>query len=139
MKYFIQVSKHSPVTRGEFVMYNSHNSLAIMSLGKEIEVILRTVSADSSARQLLYGVEIVYSRWHSPEKKTAGSPLVLAQLDVHGTDTTICTKLLTSEAFGHRHAFGLQEYEIDSHRGFVLTIDGLLWDGELISVKDIAA
>jgi hypothetical protein len=133
------IQKHEfGYSAGQFVLHR-HCGTKICHLGETIEVRLRTLHRDhkvySDIRCLDFRVEIVNSLIHSGD---IFSPNSLADLRVlEGNDLQIVMNVFNKDAFGQVHRLSLQPYEIRDQHGFVLVINGLLWDDGVLHVKDI--
>lgn len=139
------IQKHTQgFNAGQFVLHRKDGT-AICQLGCEIVIRLRTfkpVHDRHSFRHMDYVVEIVESAIHDHEPVSCNSMAIL-QVPIGtdgdiGNDARIAINVFRGDAFGDCHKLGLQEYVVRDERGYVLTINGLLWDGTILHVKDIA-
>jgi len=128
MNYFIK--KHDTgFNEGNFVLHG-YDGTAIESLGDSVELFVRRCILQRTTRiieHIKYVVEVV------------GEPcrdFMLAELrvPVGGADTRIAMSLLKADGMGSTHQFGLMKVAASE---WVMTIDGLLWDGKIIHRKDI--
>ena len=121
-----------------FILYNTDGE-AINNLGSEIEVRLRRIILPGRAREvtdLRYVVEITKSTIHNGEVFSANSVATFI-VPLRTSDARICMSIFKTGAFGFVHRLGLQPYHLPITSGHVLVINGLLWDGRIIHVKDI--
>ena len=139
------IQKHTEgFNAGQFVLHREDGT-AICQLGCEIVIRLRTLQPVHDRRNMqfmAYTVEIVESAIHDHERVSRNSIAtfrVPVDLDGDiGNDARIVMNVFRGRAFGDCHKLGLQEYVIRDDRGYVLTINGLLWDGRILHVRDIA-
>ena len=122
---------------GQWVLYRP-NGTAICPLGFEIEVFLRRVVKTQSGDEITYVVEIKSSLIHHGESDIKNA-LAALKVPAFGPDARICMSVFKGDAFGETHRLGLQKYVVAGNHGYVMTINGLLWDGKILHVKDIAA
>lgn len=139
------IQKHTiGFNAGQFVLHREDGT-AICQLGCEIVIRLRTLQPVENRRYLRdisYTVEIVKSAIHDHDPVSRNN---IAILRVHvgtdgdiGNDARIAMNVFRQYAFGNCHRLGLQEYVVRDYHGYVLTINGLLWDGTILHVRDIA-
>lgn len=139
------IQKHTQgFNAGQFVLHQEDGT-AICQLGCEIVIRLRTLQHVHDWRHLefmSYTVEIVKSAIHDHEPVSRNSIATLrvpvgTDGDI-GNDARIAMNVFRGHAFGDCHRLGLQEYAVREDHGYVLTINGLLWDGTILHVRDIA-
>lgn len=140
------IEKHETgYNAGQFVLHNPAGQM-LFSLGEEVVIVLRQLVVVPENKQqvkyLQYIVEIIESSQHEDTGFSSGRAVILrvpmADIKQVGNDARIAMCCFKGDAFGQTHRIALQEFCVDSNRGFVLTINGLLWDGQIIHVKDIA-
>lgn len=139
------IQKHTQgFNAGQFVLHREDGT-AICQLGCEIVIRLRTIQPVHDRRNMQfmsYTVEIIESAIHDHEPVSRNSIATLrVPVDLDGdigNDARIVMNVFRGNAFGARHRLGLQEYVVRDDHGYVLTINGLLWDGGILHVKDIA-
>ena len=131
---------------GQFVFHNP-TGLPLFSLGEEILIVLRQaippIRSEQCVECLQYIVEIVESNEHedtgfSPDRVAVlRIPITGTKPSKPGNDARIAMWCFSVDAFGQTHKLGLKEFCVGNERGFMLTINGLLWDGQITDVKDI--
>lgn len=115
-----------------FLLYDTDWEV-INNLGSEIEICLRRIIIPVKVREVLdfrYVVEITKSTIHNGEAFSANSVATFI-VPLHTNDSRICMSIFT--AFGMVYRLGLHPYA----NGHVLVINGFLWDGRILHVKDI--
>lgn len=139
------IQKHTEgFNAGQFVLHREDGT-AVCQLGCEIVIRLRTIQPIHNKQRLefiSYTVEIVESAIHNHEPVSRNSIATLrvpvgTDGDI-GNDARIAMNVFRNGAFGGCHRIGLQEYVVRDDHGYVLTINGLLWDGTILHVRDIA-
>lgn len=123
-----------------FMLYDPKGE-AINNLGSEIEIRLRRIIIPGrktrKVTNLQYVVEITKSTIHNGEFFSANSVAVFI-VPLCTSDSRICMSVFKEGAFGFAHRLGLHPYQVPKQPpGHVLTINGLLWDGRILHVKDI--
>lgn len=123
---------------GQWVLY-SESGNRICQLGPTIEVKIRRIAATGGGDHINYIVEVTKSLIHHDEVISKNSLAALKVPNI-GADARIAMSVFRKEDFGLRsYRIGLQPFDALGEQGHVMTIDGLLWDGRIIHVKDIAA
>lgn len=127
---------------GDFTLWESGKKV-YSSIGSSITVILRHSKVlfnkkGSLSYAIKYLVEIVESDTHV---RGAFSKDRLATFVVYydDVDMRIATMVLDRGGHGMEHRLSLMPYTFSNTSGHVLTINGLLWDGRIVHVKDICA
>lgn len=122
-----------------FLLYDPDGEV-ISNLGSGIEIQLRRVITQNSTREIMdlrYVVDITKSTIHNNEPFSSNS-VALFIIPLGTSDANICMSVFQEQAFGMVHRLGLQPYQVPKQpAGHVLVINGLLWDGRLLHVKDI--
>ncbi len=122
-----------------FLLYDTDWEV-INNLGSEIEICLRRIIIPGRVREvtdLRYVVEITKSTIHDGEFFSANSAATFI-VPLHTSDSRICMSVFRKDAFGFVHRLGLRPYQVPTKApGHVLVINGLLWDGRILHVKDI--
>jgi hypothetical protein len=121
---------------GYFVLVTDTDRL-VCPLGWEIEIVLRSAAEVDGGDYLKYLVEIKKSLIHDNEPLSRDS-LATLLVPMIGADAQIAKTVFTEDAFGSTHRLGLQKYEVGLNQGYIMTINGLLWDGQIRHVRNIA-
>lgn len=124
---------------GQFVLYDS-NGEASVQLGDSIEVRLRTCNHHPwGARKgdsLDYTVEIVRSTFHNHDQVSSTNLMkLLVSTEIPNNDWKIAANVFRHGAFGQVHRLGL----FKDSRGYILTINGLLWGQKILHIREIIA
>lgn len=117
-----------------FVLFNPEGQ-EICDLGDSITVLLRTSSVQKDC--LVYVVEIKESLIHGRESVSKNN---LAEFTVGqvGHDARTCMSVFNKDAFGKEHRLTVHPFSKPfGPTGFALAIDGLLWDGKILHVRDL--
>lgn len=131
MKY-IKIDQYNEHA-GQFIL---HTHEPLCQLGKAITVTLREASEHDG--QLAYTVEIMESMIHERDESFSRNRVAKLLIEPTGPNAGVCVSMFGNHAFGRSHRLSLVPYEIGERFGYVLAIDGLVWDGRLVHVKDIA-
>lgn len=122
---------------GQFVMYREMT--AICQLGDEIEVVPRTKRLVDG--RLVIVLELQKTKIHADHGVFEADRMAYMPIPNGDSVADKSTRTILSyhqpRCDGKKTTLGLQEYKIGRRAGHVLTIDGYLWDGRLMHVKDI--
>ncbi len=113
----------------------------ICSLGNEITVFVRRIMCQTYTREInyiKYVVEIIESLIHTASDPFSKNNMAILCVPITGADCRIAMNVFKGDGLGTIHRMGLQEFR-GEQSDYVMTIDGLLWDGKIIHVKDIVA
>jgi hypothetical protein len=124
---------------GKFVLYN-HLGTRVCYLGEDIDIRLRDVVRPKKGvkvTHLQYLIEVTRSLIHDPKDPFSLNKVAVFEVPRNKQGYQVCMAVFKKEAFGQTHRLGLQQYSIGQAAGYVLTVDGFLWDGRLLHVKDI--
>lgn len=121
-----------------FLLYDPDGEV-ISNLGSDIEMRLRRLITPSKKTRevvnLQYVVEINRSTIHNNEP-FSGNSVAIFIVPLHTSDSRICMSVFKD--FGSVYRLGLQPYQVPNKApGHVLVINGLLWDGQILHIKDI--
>ena len=128
------------VSGRQFVLFST---TGLASLGDEIEVVMRRLLPIKitvrEATHIRYLVEVTKSKWHVTGQQFDTNNLCIFEVPLRTADSRIAMTVFREGAFGQTHRLSLVPYKVGGEAGHTLAIGGLLWDGKIIHVKDIAA
>ena len=137
------ILKHTQGRHAGHYVLHSPDGNVITDLGTVIDVRVRT--RQKFGNRVGFLVEIVNSLIHKRGDPLTNNSFAILVPDV-GADFDIAVTILKRDTWGLRpHRFGVKSFPLNHTEsenctciGYIMTINGMLWDGKVILVKDIA-